>query len=241
MHRFTITAIALGSALALTGVAAGQGGGDRQDASVEFRQDRPDRGTAMRVKIDYMNPNNPGGKPFSVRRVVMALARGSRIRTGVPAKCRATDAQLVAQGRGACPRGSVVGDGLLNLDTGSPAQRIIRNRVVLLNNRDELIFLLRSTNTPQPVRTVNRAEVTRRKIISVVPPVPGQPPPDAFTAIKRVRLGVQRRTERHEGRGRSYIETPRSCPPDGDWVNRARFTYRDDVTQTEATRLSCVG
>lgn len=32
---------------------------------------------------------------------------------------------------------------------------------------------------------------------------------------------------------------PGSCPGGGAWVNRARFTYRDDVTQREATRSPC--
>jgi hypothetical protein len=241
MRRYTIVASTIAVALAVTGVAAGQGGADRQDADLPFRQDRPDRGTAMRVEIDYENPNNPDGKPFAVRRVVLALENGSEIRTGVPAKCQATDAQLVAEGRGACPRRSVVGDGWISLDTGNPAQRIIRNRAFLLNNRNELIFLLRSTNTPESTRVVSRADVRRRQVITAVPPVPGQPPPDAFTAIKRVRLGLPRFTERHDGQSRSYIETPGSCPADGDWVNRARFTYHDDITQREASRSPCSG
>jgi hypothetical protein len=234
-----VMAGAIAVVLGATGVAAGQAVTGRQDADITFRQERPDRGTAMRVEIDYQNPSNPEGKPFAVSRVVLALENGSRIHTGVPAQCRANDAQLTAQGRGACPPESVVGDGRITLDTGNPGQRIIRNRAFLLNNRDELIFLLRSTNTPQPSRIVSRAEVRDRKVITVVPPVPGQPPPDPFTAIKRVRLGVERITERQDGRSRSYIETPGSCPGGGAWVNRARFTYRDDVTQREATRSPC--
>ncbi len=67
------------------------------------------------------------------------------------------------EGAGACPRGSRVGGGRIVLDTGFEGPiRMVRNDVVLLNNRDELIFLTETTSEPEGVR----AQVKRRKVIA---------------------------------------------------------------------------
>lgn len=139
------------------------------------------------------------------------------------------------EGAGACPRGSRVGGGRIVLDTGFEGPiRMVRNDVVLLNNRDELIFLTETTSEPEGVRTVVRAQVKRRKVIAEVPPIPGGPP-DGFTALDRVRLDINRITT---SRG-AYIRTPRVCPAKGTWFNRIRFAYRDGVRQAVRDPMRC--
>ena len=248
MRKALLTAAPLTGVLLLaaTGAAGYSGGpteeagaGSRQRAEVGFTDAAPARPSAIAERIDYVNPNDRDAKPYAVQRVELSLSSGSRIRTSVPARCRASDAELVAEGASACPRGSRVGRGRLVLDSGSPGPgRFVRNRVKFLNDRREIILLTRTTNTPTPQRAVSRGEVGRRSFITTVPPIPGGPP-DGFTAVDRVNIRLRDIAATSRSGHRGYITTPPTCPVSGAWTNRLRFTYRDGVTQTELTRSAC--
>src|SRR4051794_7129348 len=83
----------------------------RQTAKATFVEQRPGVPTAVTFAVDYVNPDDPNGKPPAVRTVIETLARDARFNTSVPAECAATDAQLVAMGEPACPPQSKVGSG----------------------------------------------------------------------------------------------------------------------------------
>jgi hypothetical protein len=208
--------------------------GSRQSASNVFDQQLPAHSTGTRLAIDYVNPDDPQAKPRAVKRVVIALAPGTTIDTSVPARCGASDLELMANGAAACPAGSRVGGGEIDLDTGLPGPaRVLQNDVILLNNTGELILLLESKSDPSS-RVVARSVVNGATITSDVAAVPGGPP-DGFTAIKRVRLT----TEARSTAGRSYVATPASCPRSHVWTNTLTFTYRDDVSQTVRSASPC--
>jgi hypothetical protein len=218
--------------LATAGPAAAQSG-TRQTATFAFAESHPGRPTALHLAIDYLNPADSSAKPPAVQTVVEGLASGARIDTSVPSRCAASDGELTSAGVAACPAGSRVGGGELDLDTGvlGPG-RIVHNRVTLLNNTDELILLLEQDGGS---RAVSRARVDGHAFIAEVPPLPGGPP-DGFTAIKRVRVAIDLVT----AGGRGYITTPDSCPSAGRWLNRIAFTYRDGETQTVDAPSPCI-
>lgn len=213
--------------------------GDRQASSFTFDQERPDRPSALRLKIDYVNPDDPDAKPFAVQTVVEELTRGARIDTSVPERCSASNVQLMAQGEAACPPGSRVGGGQVDLDTGIPGpSRIVENDVTQFNNEDELILLFEPEGGAG-ARAVSRAPIDGgRKITAESPPIPGGPP-DGFAAIKRVRLTLERISVGDGDARRSYVTTPGTCPADEAWKNTIGFTYRDGVTQTERSPSPC--
>jgi hypothetical protein len=87
---------------------------------------------------------------------------------------------------------------------------------------------------------VIRAEIRRRKRITVVdPPLPGTPPDggaidtvDAtIAAVSRLRGGVRR----------NYVTTPPHCPKRGYWITAVRFVYGDGTGQTVKRRNPCEG
>ena len=237
-RRFGVAVIATLGLFLLVAVAVAQTGG-RQSASLAFEQKLPARGTGVSLAIDYVNPEDRDAKPFAVEKVVTVLPDGSQIDTSVPARCGASDAELIAQGAAACPAGSRVGGGEVSLDTGitGPA-RIVENDVTLLNNRDELILLLQSESEPS-TRAVSRGRLDGATLTTEVPPIPGGPP-DGFTAIKGVRLEVNRVSAGTGDNRRSYLTTPASCPPDGNWTTAITFTYRDAVSETVSSNSPCV-
>lgn len=225
--------------LGLPATAAAQAG-SRQTAMATLDEHLPARSTGIRLAIDYVNPSDPKAKPPAVQKVVIKLARGAGMDTSVPARCEASDPDLMASGAGACPASSRVGGGELDLDSGIPGPaQLLQNDVTLLNAKDELILLLESKNDRRS-RLVARAAIQGSTITSEVPPVPGGPP-DGFAAIKRVRLKLEPRSAGRGVRRRDYVSTPRSCPASRNWTNTVTFTYRDGVSQTVASTSPCSG
>jgi hypothetical protein len=240
--RMLILSLIAAVGLALPGAAgsgaveAGSGKTDYQTASLGFVETAPGRASGYRVRIDYTNPADPGAKPPSVRRVVELFARGTRIDTRAPARCGATDAELMLVGRSACPRRSIVGTGFIRLDTGAPGPgRYLKEDVTFLNNTNQLIYLTRDRATG--ARTVLRARVRDHRVISEAPLLPGAPPDG--TAIDVVRGNFPKLVRMRDGHRRAYVTTPARCPARGFWTNRVHFAYHDGTTQTETTRDAC--
>ncbi len=211
----------------------------RQSFSGTFTAQKPSTSSGYRLSIDYLDPERPDGKPYAVERIVQRLHPGTRIDTSVPPRCTASDQQLMSQGEGACPPASRVGGGRLDADSGmgaGPVPRVIESRVVFFNADDELILFTESTNAGNPpIRTSGRVKVGPATLTSMVPPVPGTPPPDPFLALKRVRVALDPVTREVNGRRQAFITTPAVCPRARRWLAEASFTYRDGVTQTAAS------
>lgn len=225
-----------GGVAAMGGVAAESSKSDYQTASLRFIESAPGRASGYRVRIDYTNPDDPEAKPPSVRRVVEVFARGTRIDTSAPARCAATDAELMLAGRSACPRGSIVGNGFIKLDTGMPGPgRYLKEDVTFLNNTNQLIYLTKDRATG--ARTVVRARVRGGRVITESPLLPGAGTDG--TAIDFVRGNFPKLVRMRDGHRRAYVTTPRQCPPRGSWVTQVRFAYHDGTTQTERTRNRC--
>ena len=140
-----------------------------------FAESRPGESTGLRVAIDYVNPSDPEAKPPAVHKVVVRLQPGTAIDTAVPARCGASNGELMATGASACPAASKVGRGEIDVDSGLPGpERILKNGVTLLNNKDELIFLLEAKGGA-PSRTVLRAPIDGATVTSEAPPLPRRP------------------------------------------------------------------
>lgn len=220
-------------------LASAGAGANRQSLSFKFTSKQPGSSTATSTTIDYFNPNDPNAKPFAVDEVILRGHPGTKIDTSVPAQCKASDPQLVAQGASACPGASIVGGGVIKTDNGIPGpSRFLTNDVTLINNDDELIFLLEERQSG--ARLVTRAEVTESGNRTRAPFVPGGPP-DGQLAIDFVDLDTKSISN---SRG-NYITTPGSCPSAGRWTNRGTFKYDQDqngtfdVVQTPTSFSAC--
>jgi hypothetical protein len=238
MKRLPLPIVVL-AAGAVGPVAASLGGveGARQTSSYSLTQKKPDSSTSERFVFDYVNPEDPAAKPPAVRRVITVLPRGARYDTSAPGLCTASDAELMAQGSAACPPDSAIGGGVVTVDTGGPGPaRFVTADVEFFNNADQFIYL--NTIRGGGARTVIRADVTRRKTITVVdPPLPGTPPDGG--AIDEVDVGVSGVSTLRDGVRHNYITTPRRCPERGYWTTAVRFVYADGVAQTAKNKVRC--
>jgi hypothetical protein len=214
---------------------------DRQTASFTFTATQPGVPTGSNFSVDWQDPANPSGKPYAVMRTVVTLPPGAVTDTSAPEECKATNAELEAQGAAACPPSTRVGGGDVVSDTGSTGAfppRFVHNKVDLFNNTDELIGVADATDSPVVpgiTRTVNRSPIQGRTTTSDYPAFPGNPPPDNFSAIKTLHLSGAPLVHN----GRAYLRTPPVCPSSGHWTTSITFTYFDGVSQTVEATSPC--
>lgn len=226
--RLVAGALACSACLAPSAPAA-SADGIRQSAKAVFSERDRGASTALRLAIDYVNPADPEAKPPPVRSVALTLARGSRIDTGAVPVCEAADAELMTQGPAPCAD-SVVGGGVVTLDTGFPEPfRFLDNDLTLLNAADEVIFLFRQRQLG--VRLASHAQIEGRTITATAPFLPGTPPDGAAADTVDETFNATA--------AGAYISTPPRCPRSRRWTNRMRFTYDDGVTQTVRSRSRC--
>ena len=224
------------AAVALPALALAGGPDSRQDASYKLTQKQTGKSTGERFKFDYVNPSDPEAKPPAVERVVTKLPRRGRFDVSVPGSCTASDAELIAQGPAACPEDSLIGGGVVTVDTGLPEPlRIVTADVVFANNAEdpdgEFIYI-NTVREGSLARTVIRADVRRRKTVTLAGQLPGTPPDGG--AIDTVDIEIDSISK---GK-RNYITTPPRCR-DGHWVTRLRFSYPDGESQVERTKTPC--
>lgn len=233
---FALPAPAASGATSAGEVSEGSNVGRYQTASLRLAESAPGRPTGYRVRIDYVNPDDPGAKPPSVRRVVEVFPDGTRIDTDAPARCAASDAELMLRGASACPAGAVVGTGFIRLDTGVPGPgRYLNEDVTFLNNDEQLIYLTVDRSTG--ARTVVRAQVRGHRVITEAPLLPGAA--SDGTAIDVVRGSFPKLVRMRDGTRRAYVTTPERCSGRGHWEARVRFDYHDGTAQSETTRNPC--
>jgi hypothetical protein len=214
--------------------------GAYQTSEYTLTQKHKARPTGEHFAFDYVNPDDPDAKPPAVEKVVTILPRGSRYDPSVPGSCTASDAELTAQGAAACPEDSAVGGGVITVDTGVPGPgRIVTADAQFFNNAEdpEGEFIYLNTVRDTGARTVVRADVTRRRTITVAPLLPGIPPDGG--AIDTVDVDVAKVVRTIDGERRGYITTPPRCPRSKSWVARVRFTYDGDYSQTVPTANGC--
>jgi len=223
MRKWFVGALGLVSIVATLPVAAvAIDADDRQDLKLfDFTTRKLDHPTGLRFRIDYGAP--PSDQ--AVDKMVGRFERGTRYDPSVPELCEAPDEQLESQGAGACPAGSIVGEGVVRARAFN--MEVIAD-VTLLNNTNEIIFLSEARGLPIPVRTVDRARVNepKRKVIVETP--------DGFD-LREVRLDVAKIADGDRG----YLTTPNRCPDGGEWINKLRLAYRDGFKDEERERSPC--
>lgn len=234
--RRSLTLLAFAGVASIPALALAGGSDSRQASTYTLTEELAGQGTGEIFEFDYVNPEDPEAKPPAVEKVVTKLPRRGRYDVSVPGSCGATDAELMAMGADACPEDSLIGGGVVTVDTGLPGPgRIVTADVVFANNAGdpdgEFIYINTVRDAPL-ARTVIRADVRRRKTVTLAGMLPGTPPEGG--SIDTVDVGVDSISKGSD----NYITNPPRCR-DGHWVARVRFIYQDDVNQVERTRNPC--
>jgi hypothetical protein len=236
MRKATAT-VALAAALAAPAAAHAQEPPRLAQYDDVFSSRLPGTPTARHAETDIVNPGDPNGKPVAISHVHVQLAPGTVVNTDAVPQCTASDAEIVGRGPAACPADTVVGSGLIDVDTGFPGgNRHVVSDVVFANARDQLVFITtqRGSGTHLPIR----GQYSRGNLLDIdVPPVPGTPP-DGGADTHEV-IDLMNRSSTRGGRRVAYMTTPPACPAGGRWTNRLTYTFRDGVVQTFTAQTPC--
>ncbi len=117
-----------------------------------------------------------------------------------------------------------------NLDLGKAVfilPRIIKTHISMMSGGpNQIITVFRVTNVPLgvPLRVVDRGAVNGLTLSAENQLIPGVPPPDKYTAVKRDRLNFSKIVRGHGANRRSFLTTPLRCPASGEWTNTGRST-----------------
>jgi hypothetical protein len=233
--------VAVGLVLAAAVAPAAWADAPRQAASLKYTTTTPSAATGSVLSIDWVNPNDPNAKPYAIKTLIVQFAPGSTLDTSVPEQCKASDAQLEAEGAAACPPASQVASGTIVTDSGGnagPFPRFIDVAATNFNNQGEVIGIGDATNAPivpGVTRTVTRSQVTGNSFSTDFPAFRTGSPPDGFNALKSLRVTAAAIARD----GRAYGRTPATCPASGSWTNKLTFVYQDGVTQTVLSDSPC--
>lgn len=231
-----VVALAVVSLGAVAAAAPAHGAVPRQAGGFKYTTPVPGAPTGKVLDLGFTNPENPGGKPHTVRTMVVHGPAGGTIDTSVPPRCHASDAQLRAQGPSACPPESKIGSGFSLSDTGDggPFPRYSEATLTNFNAKDEVIGVgvLKSALL---LRFADRTKIRGNTTTTNFPQFPGRPPPDPYTPLKRLLVTFPP----YVRGGRTYMRTPPSCPAVGYWTTTLEFTYVDGVKQRLISRSPC--
>jgi hypothetical protein len=195
----------------------------------------PGTGTGLTLHVLHRDPSNPDGKPPAVTRNAIELPAGGRFDNGAVEQCQATDAELQAEGRDACPARTKVGAGRIVVMTGfGPPIDPYPTDVTLFNAPDSVIELVQEQGSNNTL-AVDRAPVRGGTYVAAPPPTPGGPP-DGKTVIRSVDLTF---VPPSSPLARSFITTPSTCPTSGQWASRGTFTYDDGVVVSKLAYGPC--
>jgi hypothetical protein len=206
LARAFVAALVLAAILAAAAVAA-TGLGSVTRFSARFSTQHTATASGLALHTSGRPPQEGVTEAPAVRQTVN-LPSGTRLRLEALPQCRASDAQIAANGaEAACPARSRVGrggaDGVLN---GAPVHFDIGIYAV----RGHLVFAAERGGLPLKQAFVGVARGTR--LLLTVPTLGGRIAPTGFDARIPSRPG-----------GSAWLQTPTQCPRSGQWTAVGQF------------------
>ena len=226
-------AVATGAAVLATGTVAVAGETKRGGFHLGTSSAEPASATGLKFRVQYKNPDDPEAKPPPVTAATFRLPRGMRIDTGAVPRCDATDQEIRALGRDACPAATRIGSGRLVARTGVPGSDEVRTDVVAYNGDEQIIEVVFFEGT-NAVAGIDRLTIERNVLTAHPPATPGGPP-DGRTAVQRIFLQVPLRVG---AGGDPYVRTPRRCRS-GRWKASGHYAFADGGETTVRSRTRC--
>jgi len=201
-------------------------GAERAELRVAFTTDRPAATSGLSLHVVYRDPDDPEGKAPALTKAAFTLPHGTRIDNAAVPQCMATDEELRASGRDACPEESRIGGGTLVATAGSPADPV-HTDVTVFNGPGQIIELVTFEGTNQTAG-FDRLTVEGSTLRAHPPFTPGGPP-DGRTTIREVKITIPPRG--------ALVTTPPSCP--GRWQATGAFSFEGHPDTTVVAPMPC--
>jgi hypothetical protein len=222
------------AAVAAAALPAATQAGDRADYKQIFTSRVPGAPAGSDTRILYKHPDDPEAKPIPVRREVFIFPRGTRWDGSIVPDCTASEQELQMFGEMACPSNSRIGAGRGTFMTGFPPDGGETPMEIDIFDAGSGFLVLGGPEGGSPLRFATRGRRKGRVVTVDVPRPPGGPP-EGESVLRKVHNVVGA----HSRGRRTYMRTPRVCPPSGVWTFRARFTFADGVVEKDVHRMRC--
>jgi hypothetical protein len=230
------------SALLPSAAAALPAKGPRQVIDQRYTSQRPHSATGASYSGVFHAKNNPKGNPPYLLRMVFYPPKGMRYDTSVPAKCKASDAELEAFGKAACPAASRLGGGRVEGIFYYPFTQSIfdhyKHTVDVMNNTNEQVLLVNAEGS-----AVSRGHIRPDGSIDFHTQTCFPQPPTgcATDYIRQLKAAssVARYTRSVNGRVRSYLTTPPKCPRSGYWRTTVKFWWKGGAVDSVVSKQPC--
>ena len=234
MRRAAILISAL-LAVAVASIAIGATR-DEHKFKMSFTATEVSKSTGLNFTTDrYAYKAPPPGQPVPIRvtKTVFTLHKGSKLNTGVVPAC--TKANLDDKGPAACPK-SKIGGGAATVITGVSSLDPVKENVALFAKKDGILAYLTGLQ-----KQVIELGVDGRTITAKVPRIclgggtPEQNCPNGEAVLQRLSATVNK-TKTDKG---VLVKTPSSCPSDGKWKNKVKYSYSNGDTEQKTATSKC--
>ena len=192
----------------------------------------PNRAGALGVPdlhMTWSDPGELGGRPKQIKTIRIGFAKGSKIDTKALTECKATDLQVRALGRNACPRSSRLGFAHSTV-TGNTIPPSNTN-VTFFNAPKQIIVLVELNGS----KLANYRDDIEGSVVTVHLALP------SGLSLLRLDAFIKQHTRGHGKRRRVYFRNPKTCPPSGTWTSTVTFTYLDGSSDQHADTAPCTG
>lgn len=224
--RATVQVTAAALVLGLLAASA-SAAGERAELSMPFKATTPATESGLDLDLRYYHPESREEKPPVIQELAIHLPRGARLDpTAVPV-CEASNEEIQARGRDACPEETQVGDGKLWVYLGAPGDPQPTD-VVLFNGPGQLLELLLFEGTNNTA-ALERLTIDRGVLRAKPAQVPPVGPPEQRAAASRIVWNIP-------ARGR-YLVTPPTC--DGTWTTVGEFAFGDGGSTRVESHQAC--
>jgi hypothetical protein len=204
-----------------------------QNATTKFTKIKAKSSTGVAVSFRATDPGEPGGKPKAASKIVIKLARGTRVNKRAAKQCNLNDEGVMA---GKCPKASLIGTGTAKANVAPLIPSTTEDVKAYASRVGITLLLTDNADDPAPAQAlVLRARVSERGVITVkVPEL--QPLPGVFAVLTDFRLKTKPKGKGKGSKRINLITTPKKCTRKG-WTNTVIFTYADgsqrDVRKTK--------
>jgi hypothetical protein len=214
------------TALLLLAVSA-PAAGERAEIAMPFKATTPATETGLDMDLRYYDPENREGKPPVIQDLAIHLPRGTRLDPGALPVCEATNEEIHARGRDACPPETMVGDGKLWVYLGAPGDPQPTD-LALFNGPGQLIevLLFEGTNNTAALERLMIEDAVLRAKPAQVPPAG---PEEQRFAASRIVWNIL-----PHGR---YLVTPPTC--EGTWTTVGEFAFGDGGSTRVESAQAC--
>jgi hypothetical protein len=205
-----------------------------QDATTKLTKKKAGVSAGVAVDFKSADPGEPGGKPKRASKIVIKLAKGTKVNTKAVAQCNLNDEDVIA---GKCPKKALIGTGTAKANV-APLIATTTEDVKAYAAKGGLVLLLTDNEADPNIGStiVLRAKISKSGVITVnVPEL--QPLPGVFAVLTDFKLTTKPKSKGKGKKKVNLITTPTTCKKKKGWVNQVTFSYADgsakDVIKTK--------